>query len=112
MHNHVVCGISFSFPPSCSAEWLYLLNISYFDDNNNNYYYYNSSKHPDVSLVGNSTHSQKGVSSLSCGRELRCDIVNPARIESWRESHNNSDNNNDNNRGDGGTCTCIAGRVQ
>jgi len=46
--------------------------------------------HLDVSLVGNSTNSQKGVASLSCGRELRCDILSPARIESWRESHHNN----------------------
>ena len=37
---------------------------------------------PDVGLVGNSTYSQKGVMSLSCGRELRCDTVYPARTES------------------------------
>ena len=59
----------------------------------------------DVSLVGNSTYSQKGVASLSCVRELRCDIEHPARIESWRESdhhhhhhhHHHHDNNNNNN---------------
>ena len=27
----------------------------------------------------------KGIASLSYGRELRCDIEYPARIESWRE---------------------------
>ena len=41
---------------------------------------------PDVCLFGNCTYSQKGAASLSCVRELRCDVVYPARIESWRES--------------------------
>ena len=48
----------------------------------------------DVSLVGNSTYSQKGVSSLSCRRKLRRGIEYPARIESWRESQNSNNNNN------------------
>ena len=38
-------------------------------------------------------YSQKGVASLSCGRELRCDKEYPARFESWHESHNNNNNN-------------------
>ena len=62
--------------------------------------------HPAVELIGNSAYSQKGVASLSCRGELSCDMVYPARIESWRESHydknddhndNNNNNNNDNN---------------
>ena len=54
--------------------------------------------HPAVGLIANSTYSQKGVASLSCRRDLRCDMVYPARIESWRESHNdNNDDRNDNN---------------
>lgn len=36
-------------------------------------------------LLGTLQNSQKDVASLSCWRELRCDIVYPARIESWRE---------------------------
>ena len=49
----------------------------------------------DVVLVGHSTYSQKGFLSLSCGRELRYDdVVYQARIESWRESHNNNINTN------------------
>lgn len=48
----------------------------------------------EVSLVGNSTYSQKGVSSLSCRRKLRRSIEYPARIESWRESQNSNNNNN------------------
>ena len=44
--------------------------------------------HPDVGLVENSKYFQKNFASLSCGRELRCDIVYPGRIESWREAHN------------------------
>jgi len=51
--------------------------------------------HSHIGLVGNSSYSQKGVASLSCGRELRCDKEYPARFESWRESHNNNNNNND-----------------
>ena len=48
-----------------------------------------------VGLVGDSAYSQKGFLSMSCGRELRYDdAVCPARIESWRESHNNNINNN------------------
>jgi len=47
---------------------------------------------PDVDLVGKSKFSQispKGVTvaSLSCGRELRCGVEYPARIDSWRESN-------------------------
>ena len=56
--------------------------------------------HPGVGLVGNSTCSQKGVASLSCGKELGCDTEYSARIESWRESHNNNNNNNNNNDDD------------
>lgn len=33
-----------------------------------------------VGLAGNSTYAQKGVASLSCGRESRFDIEYPARI--------------------------------
>jgi len=33
-------------------------------------------------LLGNSVYSQKGVAPLSCGRELKCDIVYPAQIKS------------------------------
>ena len=43
--------------------------------------------HPDVGLVENSKYYQKNFASLSCGREMRRDIVYPARIESWREAH-------------------------
>ena len=52
---------------------------------------------PDVSLVGNSTYSQKGVVSVSCRRELRCDIEYQERIKSRRESHHHHPNNNNNN---------------
>ena len=42
-------------------------------------------------------YSQKGVASLSCRRELRCDVVYPVRMESSRESHHNNNTNNHNN---------------
>ena len=49
---------------------------------------------PDVGLFGNRTCSQKGVASLSCGREPRCDIEYQARIESWKECTNDHNNSN------------------
>jgi len=51
---------------------------------------------PDVGLAGNRTYSQKGVASLSCGRELRCDMEYPVRIESWRECRNGDSNTGNN----------------
>ena len=41
-------------------------------------------------------YSLKGAASLSsCGRELRWDIEQPARIEGWSESYNDNVNIND-----------------
>ena len=47
-------------------------------------------------LLGIAHIPKKGVASLSCGKELRCDMKHPAgRLKNWRETHNDDDDDDD-----------------